>query len=33
MKAFFNKNNAYYGAICVTLIELPFESGNCDKTS
>ena len=28
---FLNKNTASYGVMCVTLIELPFESGNCDK--
>ena len=31
MKDFFNKTTASYGVMCVTLIELPFKMGNCDK--
>ena len=29
--SFFNKNTASYGVMCVTLFELPFENGTCDK--
>ena len=29
--SFMNKYTASYGVMCVTLIELPFENGNCDK--
>ena len=30
-ESFLNKYTASYGVMCVTLIALPFENGNCDK--
>ena len=31
--SFLDKNTASYGIMCVTLNELPFANGNCDKQS
>ena len=28
-----NTNTVFYGVMCVTLIDLPFENGKCNKIS